>query len=63
MAYQTIVEDGIDVLVAGAGLGGTGAAFEARHWGKDKKIIIAEKASQIVSSILSRIMSATFLLV
>ena len=41
MAYQTIVEDGIDFLVCGAGLGGTGAAFEARYWGKDKKIVIA----------------------
>jgi adenylylsulfate reductase subunit A len=45
MAYKTIVEDNIDILVAGAGLGGTGAAFEARYWGKDKKIIIAEKAN------------------
>src|SRR5210317_1679527 len=45
MAYKTIVEDNIDILVAGAGLGGTGAAFEARFWGKDKKIIIAEKAN------------------
>ena len=26
MAYKTVVEDNIDVLVAGAGLGGTGAA-------------------------------------
>ena len=45
MAYKTIIEDDIDVLVAGAGLGGTGAAFEARYWGKDKKIVIAEKAN------------------
>jgi adenylylsulfate reductase subunit A len=45
MAYNTIVEDGIDILVCGAGLGGTGAAFEARYWGRDKKIIIAEKAN------------------
>ena len=45
MAYKTIIEDDIDVLVAGAGLGGTGAAFEARHWGRDKKIVIAEKAN------------------
>ena len=45
MAYQTIVEDNIDILVAGAGLGGTGAAFEARYWGRDKKIVIAEKAN------------------
>src|ERR1044072_6768564 len=45
MAYKTIVEDGIDILVVGAGLGGTGAAWEARFWGQDKKIIIAEKAN------------------
>ena len=45
MKYKTIVEDDIDVLVCGAGLGGTGAAFEARYWGQDKKIVIAEKAN------------------
>jgi adenylylsulfate reductase subunit A len=42
---KTIVEDNIDILVAGAGLGGTGAAFEARYWGKDKKIVIWEPVS------------------
>jgi len=45
MAYQTVIEDDIDILVVGAGLGGTGAAFEARYWGQDKKIVIAEKAN------------------
>ncbi|MDA7948102.1 MAG: adenylyl-sulfate reductase subunit alpha [Hyphomicrobiaceae bacterium] len=45
MAYKTIIEDDIDVLVVGAGLGGTGAAWEARFWGQDKKIVIAEKAN------------------
>ena len=45
MNYKTIIEDNIDILVAGAGMGGTGAAFEARYWGKDKKIVIAEKAN------------------
>jgi adenylylsulfate reductase subunit A len=45
MAYETIVEEGIDILVVGAGLGGTGAAWEARFWGQDKKIVIAEKAN------------------
>ena len=45
MAYNTVVEDNIDVLVVGAGLGGTGAAWEARYWGRDKKIVIAEKAN------------------
>jgi len=43
--YDTIIEDDIDILVCGAGLGGTGAAFEARYWGQDKKIVIAEKAN------------------
>lgn len=45
MAYKTVVEDDIDILVAGAGMAGTGAAFEARYWGKDKKVVIAEKAN------------------
>ena len=45
MGYKTIYENDIDVLVVGAGLGGTGAAFEARYWGQDKKIVIAEKAN------------------
>lgn len=45
MSYSTVIEDGIDILVVGAGLGGTGAAFEARYWGQNKKIVIAEKAN------------------
>jgi adenylylsulfate reductase subunit A len=45
MAYKTVVEDNIDILVAGAGLGGTGAAFESRYWGQNRKIVIAEKAN------------------
>jgi adenylylsulfate reductase subunit A len=45
MSYKTIIEDDIDILVAGAGMGGTGAAFEARYWGKNRKIVIAEKAN------------------
>ena len=45
MGYKTIYENDIDVLVAGAGLGGTGAAYEARYWGRNKKIVIAEKAN------------------
>jgi adenylylsulfate reductase subunit A len=36
MGIQTVVEDGIDILVVGAGLGGTGAAWEARFWGQSK---------------------------
>src|SRR6185503_13894381 len=45
MAYKTVVEDNIDILVVGAGLGGSGAAWEARFWGQNKKIVIAEKAN------------------
>jgi adenylylsulfate reductase subunit A len=45
MSYKTIIEDNIDILVVGAGLGGTGAAYEARYWGRNKKVIIAEKAN------------------
>ena len=37
MGYKTIIEDDIDILVAGAGLGGTGAAFEARYWGQEQE--------------------------
>lgn len=44
-AYKTIVEDNIDILICGAGLGGTGAGYEARYWGRNKKIVIAEKAN------------------
>ena len=28
-----------DVLIVGGGMAGTGATFEARHWGKDLKIV------------------------
>ena len=45
MGYKTVIEDDIDVLIAGAGMAGTGAAFESRYWGKDMKIVIAEKAN------------------
>ncbi len=33
-----------DILIIGGGMAGCGAAFEARQWGKDLKIVIAEKA-------------------
>jgi len=45
MARKTVIEDNIDVLVVGGGLGGSGAAWEARFWGQDKKIVVAEKAN------------------
>ena len=34
-----------DVLVIGGGFGGCGAAYEARYWGRDLKIIVVEKAA------------------
>ncbi|MDP6563789.1 MAG: adenylyl-sulfate reductase subunit alpha [Alphaproteobacteria bacterium] len=44
MARKTVYED-CDILVVGGGMGGTGAAYEARYWGRDLKIVIAEKAN------------------
>ena len=38
MARKTIVEN-CDILVVGGGMAGTGATFEARHWGRDLKIV------------------------
>ena len=37
--HKTHYED-CDVLVVGGGMAGTGAAFEARHWGRDLKIVL-----------------------
>ena len=42
--HKTHYED-CDVLVVGGGMAGTGAAFEARHWGRELKIICVEKAN------------------
>ena len=44
MRYKTVFED-CDILVVGGGMGGCGAAFEARYWGRDMKIVVAEKAN------------------
>ena len=41
---KTVYED-CDVLVVGGGMAGTGATFEARHWGRNLKIICVEKAN------------------
>ncbi|MDG7028736.1 MAG: FAD-dependent oxidoreductase, partial [Nitrososphaerota archaeon] len=32
-----------DVLIIGGGMAGCGAAYEARYWGRNLKIVIAEK--------------------
>ncbi len=34
-----------DILIVGGGFAGCGAAYEARYWGRDLKIVIAEKAA------------------
>jgi len=44
MGIKTVYED-CDILVVGGGMGGTGAAYEARYWGRDLKIVVAEKAN------------------
>lgn len=42
--FNTVFEE-CDILVVGGGMGGTGAAYEARYWGRDLKIVVAEKAN------------------
>ena len=42
--HKTHFED-CDILVVGGGMAGTGATFEARHWGRDLKIVCVEKAN------------------
>ena len=44
MGFKTVFED-CDILVVGGGMGGTGAAYEARYWGRDLRIVVAEKAN------------------
>jgi adenylylsulfate reductase subunit A len=34
-----------DVLVVGGGMAGCGAAYEAKYWGKDLKVVMVEKAA------------------
>jgi adenylylsulfate reductase, subunit A len=34
-----------DLLIVGGGMAGCGAAYEARYWGRDLRIVIAEKAA------------------
>ena len=42
--HKTHYED-CDILVVGGGMAGTGATFEARHWGREMKIVCVEKAN------------------
>ncbi len=34
-----------DILIIGGGFGGCGAAYEARYWGRDLKIVLVDKAA------------------
>jgi succinate dehydrogenase/fumarate reductase flavoprotein subunit len=34
-----------DILVIGGGMGGCGATYESRYWGRDLKIVCVEKAN------------------
>ncbi len=44
MEFQTETVN-CDVLVVGGGMAGCGAAYEAKYWGKDLKVIMVEKAA------------------
>ena len=54
MGFKTVFED-CDILVVGGGMGGTGAAYEARHWGRDMKIVVAEKPTSTAVVPLRRV--------
>lgn len=47
-----------DVLIIGGGMSGTGAAYEARYWGKDLKIVLVEKANVDRSGAVAQGLSA-----
>ena len=34
-----------DILVVGGAMAGCGATYESRYWGRDKKIVVVEKAN------------------
>ena len=34
-----------DILVIGGGMGGCGATYKSRYWGRDLKIVCVEKAN------------------
>ena len=45
MAGKKTVFVDSDILVIGGGFGGCGAAYESRYWGRDKKVVVVEKAN------------------
>ena len=34
-----------DILIIGGGMSGCGAAFEAKYWGQDLRVVLVEKAA------------------
>ena len=60
MAKPKTYQEECDILVVGGGMAGTGATFEARHWGRDLKIICVEKQTSIeVAQLLKVFMRST----
>jgi len=47
-----------DILIVGGGFGGCGAAYEARYWGRDLKIVLVEKANVERSGAVAQGLSA-----
>ena len=45
MRRRRTVHVDCDVLVVGGGMGGCGATYESRYWGRDLKIVCVEKAN------------------
>ena len=45
MRRRKTVHVDCDILVVGGGMGGCGATYESRYWGRDLKIVCAEKAN------------------
>ena len=45
MAFETTETVDCDILIIGGGMSGCGAAFEAKYWAADKRVVLAEKAA------------------
>jgi hypothetical protein len=45
MRHRKTVFVDSDILVVGGGMGGCGATYESRYWGRDLKIVCVEKAN------------------
>ena len=45
MAFETTETVDCDILIIGGGMSGCGAAFEAKYWAGDKRVVLVEKAA------------------